>query len=261
MGFTGLLLVGFVLGHMAGNLLIFQGPEALNGYAEFLQEAGHGLAVWIARATLLALFVAHLVLAFQLRNENIRARRVAYDQESALVSGWASRHMFLTGLVILVFVIYHICHFTLGVTDTSAEWRVRLEGNNRPHYVDVYAMVTQGFQNPFVSTFYCLCQLILGLHLWHGASSWFQSLGIHRSAWRRCTSWVGPVLALVVIVGNCSIPVSVMCGLGKSHGAPNHVGQIPSLTIKKAQEKANRESLNSKGEGSKKAGGFSIPKD
>ena len=259
MGVTGLLLVGFVLGHLAGNLLIFQGPEALNGYAEFLHEAGHGMAVWIARTGLLAIFVAHLILAFQLRRENNRARQVGYDQESALVSNWASRHMFLTGLVILVFVIYHISHFTLGVTDTSSEWRVRLEGKNRPHYVDVYAMVTKGFQDPMGSLFYCFCQILLGLHLWHGASSWFQSLGIHRSAWRRFTSWVGPILALVVIVGNCSIPVSVMCGLGKSHGAPSHVGQIPALTLKEAEKQ--REQQKSKDGGAGKTGGFSIPKE
>ncbi len=261
MGVTGLLLVGFVLGHMVGNLLIFQGPEALNGYAEFLQEAGHGMAVWIVRTGLLAVFLAHLVLAFQLRKENIRARQIAYDQESALVSNWVSRHMFLTGLVILVFVIYHICHFTLGITDTSGEWRVRLEGNNRPHYVDVYAMVTRGFANPWVATFYCFCQLILGLHLWHGASSWFQSLGFNRASWRRWTSWVGPILAMVVILGNCSIPVSVLCGLGKSHGPPNQLGHIPRLTLKSAQEKSQREKQTTEGEGAKKTGGFSIPKD
>ncbi len=217
MGVTGLLLVGFVLGHMTGNLLIFQGPEALNGYAEFLHEAGHGMLVWLARIGLLAIFAVHLVLAFILRGENRKARPIAYHTDTALVSNWASRHMFLTGLVILVFVIYHIAHFTLGVTDISSSFRVRLEGSSRPHLLDVYAMVIKGFQNPFVSAFYILCQVILAAHLWHGATSWFQSVGLNRSKWRCYTILVGPLIALVVVVGNCSIPVAVLAGLGKSY--------------------------------------------
>lgn len=217
MGLTGLLLVGFVLGHMTGNLLIFQGPDALNGYAEFLHEAGHGMMVWVARLGLLAIFAIHLVLAIILRNENKKARPIAYHTETALVSNWASRHMFLTGLVILVFVIYHLAHFTLGVTDISSSFRVPLEGKSRPHLLDVYAMVIKGFQNPFVSAFYILCQVILATHLWHGAASWFQSVGLNRSKWRCCTSLFGPIVALVVLVGNSSIPLSILVGLGKNY--------------------------------------------
>lgn len=217
MGVTGLLLLGFVLGHMTGNLLIFQGPDALNGYAEFLHEAGHGMLVWVARLGLIALFGIHLILAFILRGENKKARPIAYHTDTALVSNWASRHMFLSGLVILVFLVYHIAHFTLGVTDISSSFRVKLEGSGRPHLLDVYAMVVKGFQNPFVSAFYILCQLILATHLWHGASSWFQSVGLNRSKWRSCTNLVGPIIAIVVVVGNASIPVAVLAGLGKNY--------------------------------------------
>jgi succinate dehydrogenase / fumarate reductase cytochrome b subunit len=217
MGVTGLLLLCFVLGHMAGNLLIFQGPEALNGYAEFLHEAGHGMLVWVARLGLLTIFGIHLILAFILKGENKKARPIAYHTDTALVSNWASRHMMLSGIVILLFVIYHIAHFTLGLTDISSSYRVRLEGSARPNLLDVYAMVIKGFQNLFVSAFYIVCQVILAAHLWHGASSWFQSVGLNRSKWRSCTSLVGPIIAVVVIVGNCSIPLSVLLGLGKNY--------------------------------------------
>lgn len=211
-GITGGLLALFVLGHMAGNLLIFLPPEAINGYAEFLHEAGHGALIWLARAGLLAALVIHLGVTMSLKLENRKARPIDYAANDPQVSGWASRHMLLTGVVILLFVVYHIMHFTLGLTDNSAEWRRLVEGPKRPHYLDVHTMVVVGFRDPTIASFYILCQMALGLHLWHGCSSMFQSLGINRGPWRTATAWVGPVIAVAVVAGNCSIPLAIQAG-------------------------------------------------
>ncbi len=216
MGVTGLLLVLFVLGHMTGNLLIFLGPDAINTYAEFLKEAGHGVAIWVARAGLLALFLVHIVLAFMIRADNQKARPVGYQNHEPQVSDWASRHMLLTGLVILIFVLYHLAHFTLGWTDFSHDWLYPLDPK-RPHYFDVYAMVVFAFRDIFITVFYIVAQAVLATHLWHGASSWFQSLGLNRNSWRSGTAWVGPLVALIVFVGNCSIPLAIQAGYGMAH--------------------------------------------
>ena len=99
MGVTGVLLVLFVLGHMTGNLLIFAGRDAINEYARFLHEAGHGALIWVARLGLLALFVTHLALAILLKQENRKARPVRYVVEDTIQASWASRNMLLTGLL------------------------------------------------------------------------------------------------------------------------------------------------------------------
>src|SRR5215213_7049822 len=119
MAITGLLLTGFVLGHMAGNLLIYAGPDALNSYAHGLKA--RPLLLWGARLGLLAVFVLHLVLAFRLTLQNSKARPVRYvHPDATLQASWASRHMMLTGLVLLAFIVFHLAHFTLGVVKPAA---------------------------------------------------------------------------------------------------------------------------------------------
>lgn len=210
MGITGLLLIGFVLGHMSGNLLIYMGPDAINEYAEFLQKAGHGVLIWAARAGLLAIFVTHLCLAFLLRKKNSDARPVPYAVDETIQATWASRNMMLTGLVILVFVAYHIAHFTLGLTDGPGfKDNLPRDGHNRH---DVYSMVVHGFRQPLVSGLYILAQVTLGLHLSHGAGSWLQSLGLARGWVRKIVMPLGLGIAILVVAGNCSIPVSILLG-------------------------------------------------
>ncbi len=208
-GLTGALMIVFVLGHMTGNLLIFLPPEAINSYAEFLHEAGHGALIWLSRLGLLTIFAVHIGLTISLKYENKKARPIAYAAHQPLASNWASRHMLLTGLVVLLFVVYHLLHFTAGVTDHSADWRRPIGGPGRPHLLDVHSMVVNGFQNPYIASFYIVCQIVLGMHLWHGGSSLFQSLGINRGFWKRITAWAGPVVAVIVVVGNCSIPIAI----------------------------------------------------
>src|SRR5262249_12217361 len=110
---TGLALTAFVFVHMVGNLLVFRGPEALNDYAEFLKS--HGGLLWTARIGLLAAFVLHIWLTLRLKRRNLAARPTRYVHEETVQASWASRHMVLTGLVILAFVVFHLLHYTVGV--------------------------------------------------------------------------------------------------------------------------------------------------
>ena len=214
MAVTGLLLIGFILAHMAGNLLIFAGKDALNGYAHALEDKP--ALLWTARVLLLTIFVLHIVLGTRLTRDNMRARPVRYVYEGTIQANWASRHMLLTGLLILAFVIYHLLQFTFGVTDpTHFKRSLRLyqptDIAQRPEY-DVAAMVVAGFQQPVVTLAYVVAMFFLALHLFHGASSWFQSLGLNGRGYDKVINWVGPVIALVVLVGNCSIPLAILAG-------------------------------------------------
>jgi succinate dehydrogenase / fumarate reductase cytochrome b subunit len=212
MGVTGVLLVLFVLGHMTGNLLIFAGRDAINEYARFLHEAGHGALIWVARLGLLAVFVTHMSLAFILRSENRMARPVRYVVEDTVQASWASRNMMLTGIVMLLFLIYHIAHFTLGATD-PATFKGAFEPRGEQKLEDVYQMVVKGFQQPVVAGLYLLAQLALCVHLWHGAGSWMQSLGLNRGKLRQTSRLVGPVIALAVLAGNTLIVLACLLGI------------------------------------------------
>jgi succinate dehydrogenase / fumarate reductase cytochrome b subunit len=248
-GLTGFALVGFVLAHMGGNLLIYAGQDALNSYAQKLKSLGPLL--WLARAGLLAVFVLHLFLTLRLTLANRAARPSKYVYEDTIQASWASRHMWLTGLVLFAFLGYHLAHFTFGVTH-RADVQITLYGEAKvdKNYLDlaekmvysdglkayepdpeldlhsyghdsekvrhdVYSMVVSGFRVPYIAAIYIVSMFFLALHLWHGASSMFQSLGLSGSSWRGCVFWIGPVIATLVLIGNCSIPLAVLLGLVK----------------------------------------------
>ena len=200
MALTGFGLVVFVLAHMAGNLLLFAGPDALNSYAEGLKS--HPTFLWSARAGLLFIFLLHLFLAFRLWEMNRAAWPTRYVYEDTLKATWASRHMMLTGLVLLAFIVYHLAHFTFGVVDPS-----------HFDHRDVYKNVVAGFSNPWITLSYLVAQVFLCLHLWHGGSSWFQSLGLNHPQYNPVIRNVGPVVAVVVLTGNCAMPLAVLSGL------------------------------------------------
>jgi succinate dehydrogenase / fumarate reductase cytochrome b subunit len=243
MAVTGFLLIVFVLVHMAGNLLIYAGPDSLNSYAHNLKA--NPLIVWAARTGLLLVFLVHLYLGLSLTAENQAARPIGYVYEDTLRASWASRHMLLTGLVLLAFILYHLAHYTLGVVQ-KAEVQVASNEKVVKNYLDlsevkdpgagkyvprpqldlrqlnpeqydarqdVYRMVVSGFSNWLVSLSYIVAMVFLWLHLWHGGSSWFQSLGINHPRYNRFFGLFGPVLATLVLVGNCSIPLAVLCGV------------------------------------------------
>ena len=200
MAVTGVILVGFILGHMVGNMLLYRGPEAINAYGRELRELLHGSAIWIARGTLLAAVLLHIWSAWALTLKNRQARPVAYKEWKAQDSTYASRTMRVSGLIILFFVIYHLMHLTIG--------------NAHPNFVegDVYHNVVAGFQVWWVAAFYIAAQLALGLHLYHGLWSMFQSLGLNHPRYNRWRNIFAQVFALVVTLGNISFPVAVLTG-------------------------------------------------
>ncbi|HYE71730.1 MAG TPA: succinate dehydrogenase cytochrome b subunit, partial [Blastocatellia bacterium] len=160
MAITGFALFAYVIVHMMGNLQIYLGRDPLNDYAEFLKSK---LALlWVARLGLLAITLLHIISAVQLVRRNRAARPVKYSVGKPPISTIANRTLIVSGLIILAFVIYHLLHFTIGVTDPQA---YALRDGNRP---DVYGMVIAGFSNPIVSAFYIIAMALLCLHLSHG---------------------------------------------------------------------------------------------
>jgi succinate dehydrogenase / fumarate reductase, cytochrome b subunit len=199
MAVTGAMMFGFVLLHMAGNLQIFEGPDQFNKYAQLLRTLPE--ALWAARLVLLAAVAAHTVAAVQLALRNRRARPVSYSKKEAIASTYASRTMYWSGPIVLAFIIYHLLHFTFGITGVPEF----IEG-------DVYHNVVNGFQNPIIAAWYVLAMLLLCLHLQHGISSMFQTLGISHP---RYTPWLekaAALLAVVIFVGFVSVPLSVVLG-------------------------------------------------
>jgi succinate dehydrogenase / fumarate reductase cytochrome b subunit len=206
MAITGFALFLFVVAHMAGNLQIFLGRNAINAYAEFLKSKP-GL-LWSARVALLALVVMHITAALQLVSENNDARPVKYAEGKPTAASFASRTIFVSGLVIFAFVIYHLMHFTFGVTNPDF---LSLKDPTDPlgrH--DVYQMMISGFSNPWVSAFYIISMGLLCLHLSHGVSSMFQSLGVRNRRNVRAIHRAARAAALVIFLGNVSIVVAVM---------------------------------------------------
>lgn len=201
MALSGLMLTGFVLAHLSGNLLLYAGQEKFNAYAHGLQSLG--LLLWLARGGLLTVFVLHLYLAIKLTIENKAARPVPYAHEATIQATLASRYMVHTGLLMLAFVVYHLAHFTFKVT--CAEMDALLPG-------DAYSMVVLGFSNPAVSGFYILAMAALATHLRHGVSSAFQSFGLYHGNLNMVTDKLGPLVAAIVFLGFSSIPVSVLLG-------------------------------------------------
>lgn len=200
MAATGLLLYGFVIAHMIGNLQVYLGPEAINAYGEFLQHFLHGQGIWIARLTLLVAVGLHLWAAVSLTLANWSARPAGYREWQARESTYASRTMIWSGPLLALFIVYHLAHFTLG--------------NAHPDFVrgDVYRNVVVGFQNPFASGFYILAMLALGLHMYHGFWSMLQTLGLSQPRWNRIRRGLSLLLAWVVVLGNISIPLAVLAG-------------------------------------------------
>ncbi len=200
MALTGFVLIAFILGHMAGNLLIYVGPKALNLYAETLK--GNPALLWTARLVLLIAALLHILLGIQLTTENVAARPVPYAFDRPIVSSWASRHMLSTGLVILAFLIFHLAHFTWGL--------VQPDTYNKH---DVYKMSIDAYRVWWITLTYLVAQVVLFLHLWHGGSSWFQSLGLNHPRYNCCIRGFGPGFATLVLIGNCAIPLGVVFGI------------------------------------------------
>ncbi len=208
---TGVVLILFVIGHLLGNLQIFLGPDWINGYSVHLHDLGPLL--WLIRAFLLVVVLAHIYYTIRLAIENRRARPEPYRRRDFVKATFASRTMVMSGLILLVFIIYHLLHFTFRTTDPRF---LNMPKDPLGHY-DVYSMMVLGFQRPLVSGFYILGMFLLALHLSHGSSSFFQSLGLNNQKLTPRLALGGRIFAWLLFFGYSSIPVAVLLGWVKLH--------------------------------------------
>jgi succinate dehydrogenase / fumarate reductase cytochrome b subunit len=208
MAITGVILFGWIFAHMAGNLKLFLGSEALNHYAEWLRDLGapifpHESVLWITRVLLILAVVFHIHAAYMLTVMNAKARPIGYADRDFVKGTYAARTMRWGGVIILLFVFYHLAHLTFG-------------GNVAPParfiHGDVYHNVVSGFQIWWVAAIYILANLALGLHLYHGLWAMFSSLGMTNprfELWRRTFA---TLFAAVITAANISFPLSVLTG-------------------------------------------------
>jgi succinate dehydrogenase / fumarate reductase, cytochrome b subunit len=205
---TALVLILYVLGHLAGNLQIYIGQDRINAYAKFLH--GLGPILWVIRVFLLTAFVTHIVATIQLAQENRLAKPQKYAAAHYERSTIASRTMLVSGLIVLCFVIYHVLQYTLLVT--NPEFR-HLHDSLGRH--DVYRMLILGFRQPLVSLFYVVGLFLLTNHLSHGLGSVVQTSGINNRKISGFISGISHTLAWLVFAGYVSIPVTILLGIIK----------------------------------------------
>jgi len=201
MAVTGLIGFGFVIGHMIGNLQAFPflgGADALNHYAVALRKLG--ALLYIVRGVLLVAVVLHIVSAYQVSRMSLKNRTTDYERWTPRGSDYASRTMRWSGVILALFIVYHLMHLTFG--------------NAHPHFVhgDVYANVVSGFSVWYVSAFYILAMIALALHLYHGVWSMFQTLGLNNPTWNKVLHRLAVISAIIIGAGNISIPIAVLIG-------------------------------------------------
>jgi succinate dehydrogenase / fumarate reductase cytochrome b subunit len=208
MALSGAALVGFVIAHLAGNLQIFEGQEAINRYALFLRSLGELL--WVARIGLILAVMVHIWTSIALTRENWAARPIGYATKHYIRATAASRSMIWSGLVVLGFIVYHLLHFTFLKVHPQYAQLMDAKGRH-----DVYSMMVLSFQQPLISAVYIVCVFLLCLHLSHGIQSMFQSLGFNtlktRPALERWSAWV----AWLIFLGYTAIPSGVLAGIVK----------------------------------------------
>jgi succinate dehydrogenase / fumarate reductase, cytochrome b subunit len=208
---TGAIMVLFVIGHMAGNLQFFLGAEAINRYGYFLQSNVEIL--WPVRLVLLAVIVLHIWSATRLTLENRAARPIEYAQWQPTAASYASRTMMMSGIIVAVFIVYHLLHFTVMTQAINLSGKDFHDLTDSEHRHDIHRMMIIGFQQPVVSLFYIVGVGLLSLHLSHGISAMFQSLGWKDRAYGPCLDRAAKWGALLIFLGYVSIPISILLGL------------------------------------------------
>lgn len=201
MAVTGLVGIGFVIGHMTGNLLVFQGQEAIDAYAASLREIGGGTVLWAVRAVLVAAVILHVVAAFQLTRRKQAARPQSYEKSEPQVSTWASRTIRIGGVFLLVWLVFHILHFTVGTV--------------HPDFVHLrpFHNLTSAFSNPFVVAVYLVAMVFLALHLYHGAWASMRTLGIFKGSAHPLQRRLPTIIAIVLALGFSAVPLAILFGI------------------------------------------------
>jgi succinate dehydrogenase / fumarate reductase cytochrome b subunit len=199
MALTGAIGLGYLIAHVIGNLLVFRGPAKIDAYAGFL-KSNLGL-LWAARAILLVAVIAHIIAAFQLTRISQKSRPIRYKRWRSVGSDFASRTMRWTGPIVGIFIVYHLLHFTVGIVHPDF------------HEGQVYHNVIAGFRVWYVSAFYIVAMLALFGHLYHGAWSMFQSIGLNHPKYNKLVRTLTTIVTIFVVVGFISIPVAVLLRL------------------------------------------------
>ncbi len=246
MALTGIVLVGFLLGHTIGNLQIFMGSDTFNHYAAFLQ--GLGEILWIMRIVLILSVVLHIITSIKLKLGNNAAKPVAYKYKSYLTAKLTSRNMIWTGLMILAFLVYHLLHFTVGsvhseyynfhepvvmektalagdthgmplppeiktTTQKGVTYAIQEEVKVAETRHDVYKMVVTSFREPLISICYIIGVILLAFHLTHAIQSAFQTLGLNHPRYFGHIVTGSNVISILIAIGLISIPLSILTGI------------------------------------------------
>jgi succinate dehydrogenase / fumarate reductase cytochrome b subunit len=206
MAISGLILLGFVILHLLGNLLIYRGPEAINAYARKLRDLGPLL--WAVRLFLLASVIVHVWMSILVSRENARARPIPYRLKRSLATSSAARTMLLSGLLVAAYLVYHLLHFTFRLAHPELS-----RATDGLGHVDVYAMMVLSFQRIGISLAYVVGMALLCLHLSHGTASSFQTLGITGERSLPVVTRISRLSALLLFLGYISIPVAVLLGV------------------------------------------------
>ena len=207
MAITGIVWMGYVLAHMIGNLKLYQGAEYINEYAQFLREdllapiIAEGATLWLLRGVLIVALVLHVVAAYQLTVMNKRARPESYrSRQDFVAADFAGRTMRWTGVIVLLFLLFHVADITLA-------WANPDPGGT------VFERTVASFQNPASASFYLLANVALGMHLYHGAWSLFQSMGWNNPRFNHWRRGFAIAFAVIVVIPNLSFPIAVQLGI------------------------------------------------
>ncbi len=207
MAVTGIILLGFVLVHMVGNLKMYLGETDLNKYGVALREIGgdlvpHTSILWAVRSLLILAFVLHIHAAATLTAMNRKARPVGYKGGRHYVAAnYAARTMRMTGVIVLLYLLFHLMDLT---------W-----GNANPNFVhgEPYHNVVESFSRAPVAVVYIIANILLGIHIYHGAWSMFQSLGWNNPRINAARRWFATAFAALIVIGNVSMPIAVLAGV------------------------------------------------
>ncbi len=206
MAITGVVLFGYVVGHLLGNLQIYSSnPQQINNYAAFLHSPSNAAALWSIRGLLLLAVILHITASVQLWLQNRAARPVGYFKKDDVPTAYAARTMIWSGPIIAAFVIFHVLHLTAGGVVPLHE-----VGANAP---DVRYNVIHGFHDfPAIAAFYIVAMGLLCLHLYHGAWSMFQSVGVSHPRYTPMLKRFAAICAIAILLGNISIPIAALAG-------------------------------------------------
>ena len=206
MAVTGVGLFLFLVGHMAGNLLMYFGQDAMNSYAVGLRHLPYGL-LWVARGGILLCVLLHVFTAYRLTLANRAARPVSYSFQNTIQASYASRTMPMTGTFVLFFILYHLGHLTFRIFNYAGPY---IDSQGRD---DVYTMAVAGFNQPVLAGLYIAAMLTLGYHLSHGLASLFQSVGLNHPKYNAFFRKVMPAVGWVLCLAGASIPLAVVIGI------------------------------------------------